>query len=145
MANPSKEKGSAFEREVVAHLNKWEFGADAERRKAGMTDDRGDVVGVRDLAIECKNHKDVAAALRLALDALPDEMRHSNARFGVAVVKRARKPVEDAYAVMTLRNWCALWQLFWDQQDEIKSKDQALRGAITQLAIAQNEIKGEQE
>jgi Holliday junction resolvase len=139
VANPSKDKGSAFEREVVAHLNRWEFGEHAERRKAGMTDDRGDVVGVPDLAIECKNHKDVAAALRLGVDALPDEMRHSHARFGVAVVKRARKPVEDAYAVMTLRNWCALWQLFRWQQDEIKSKDQALRGAITQLAVAQAE------
>lgn len=143
MTTPSKAKGDAFERAVVAHLNEWEFAAHAERRKAGMTDDRGDIVGAWDLAVECKNYSDVARGLREGLDGLDEKRKHSKVRTAIAVVKRARKPADQAYAVMTLRDFCALYQRYQWAVDEAKSKDQALRGAITQLAIAQNERTGE--
>ena len=141
MTTPSKAKGDAFERAVVEHLNQWEFASHAERRKAGMTDDRGDIVGAWDLAIECKNHADVAGALRLGVDGLSEKRKHSKVRTAIAVVKRRGKPAEQAYAVMALRDFCALYQRYqWAIQAEA-AKEQALRSAVSELALAQSDLR----
>ena len=43
MSNPQKNKGSAYERSIVNYLRSAGF--DADRTRAGWTDDRGDVHG----------------------------------------------------------------------------------------------------
>lgn len=60
MSNPQKNKGSAYERLIVNYLR--EKGFDAERTRAGWTDDRGDIHGVlsatgRPFTFECKTHR----------------------------------------------------------------------------------------
>ena len=110
MSHPSKAKGSAFERDVLREVRGvW---PDAERIPPGAHDDRGDIVGVPDLTIECKNHRSVADGLRLGVDQAANEMRNNGDLFGVAVVKRPRLPVKDAYAVMPLRSFLTLYGLY---------------------------------
>jgi Holliday junction resolvase len=99
MSNPQKEKGSEWERNVAAYLrqNGW---PEADRRYgAGNVNDKGDIIGVPGFTIEAKNHKthDFSGWLREA------EVERVNAgtRFGVVLAKRSRKPVGEAYVVMT--------------------------------------------
>ena len=60
MTNPQKIKGSAYERSIVNYLR--DNGYNADRTRAGWTDDRGDVHGITDsegrpFTFECKNHR----------------------------------------------------------------------------------------
>lgn len=60
MSNPQKNKGSAYERQIVAYLREAGFAVD--RTRAGWADDRGDIHGVSDphgtpFIFECKNHQ----------------------------------------------------------------------------------------
>jgi hypothetical protein len=60
VTNPQKIKGSAYERSIVNYLR--DHGYNADRTRAGWTDDRGDVHGITDsegrpFTFECKNHR----------------------------------------------------------------------------------------
>jgi hypothetical protein len=60
VTNPQKIKGSAYERSIVNYLR--DNGYNADRTRAGWTDDRGDVHGITDsegrpFTFECKNHR----------------------------------------------------------------------------------------
>lgn len=104
----SRVKGSQFERDVVKVFRDYSF-LQADRRLAGQLDDKGDIQGVPDLTIECKNHANVAVALRSAVD----EARQARVRTGtkhyVGVVKRRGKPATEAYAVMALEDFLEIW------------------------------------
>lgn len=104
MTTPQKAKGSQWERAVVNFLSDW-FPA-IERRLAGSQQDKGDLQGIPYTVIECKNHKQ----LRLAewSDRLQEQMENAKAFRGVLIIKRANKPVSQAYAVMPLVLWAEL-------------------------------------
>lgn len=99
-----KRKGGAWEREVVTLLRR--HGWPAERRSLRGPDDRGDVVGVPGVVIECK------AARRFELGPWLDETVAEAARddgaLPVLVVKRPRRQVGDAFAVLRLDDLAAL-------------------------------------
>lgn len=100
MTSPSKQKGSAFEREIVQHLREqgWEG---AERTRAGWVDDRGDIDGVVGVTFECKNRR--AMELSQWIDELIVEMRNAGNHVGAVVHKR--KGITDPgqyYASMPL-------------------------------------------
>jgi hypothetical protein len=96
----SKNKGSAFEREIVQYLREHGW-AGAERTRAGWVDDRGDIDGVVGVTFECKNQK--VLALASWVDELVVEMQHGNNNVGAVVHKRrgVTNP-SDYYATLPL-------------------------------------------
>lgn len=105
MTNPSKVKGSQFERDVVEYARAHGF-IHAERRfGAGAKLDRGDIEGVLPGAvIEAKNH--ARLALSEWMDELAVEIDNAHAREGFLVVKRRRASVGASYVVQTLAQFC---------------------------------------
>lgn len=95
-----KKKGTAFESAVCEYLREHGF-PEAERLASGGNRDRGDITGVGDVVIECKNTKELELAQ--AVDEAGDEAVEAEASFGVAVVKRRNRSVSEAYAVVPLR------------------------------------------
>ena len=108
MTNANKNKGSAWERAIVAFFREQGFTYVERAYGAGRPDDVGDISGLPGLVIEAKNHKtlDFSAWLREA------EVERVNARadYGIVVAKRRNKPTSEAYVVMTLADFARLWR-----------------------------------
>lgn len=102
----AKQKGTAWESAVVRFLN--DAGIRAYRPAQNGARDVGDVHGVSPFVIQAKDWRDVTSALREGLDGVQLQVRNAGETYGVAVVKRARKPAADAYAVMRLEDLAAL-------------------------------------
>lgn len=102
MPNRNKNKGSAYERDVVNALRDAGFRVD--RTRAGWTDDRGDVHGLQGphgepFVIECKNHKAMDLAGWMA--ELERECANALAVHGAVVhKKRGTTSVDDHYATL---------------------------------------------
>lgn len=105
MANPSKRKGSQFEKDVADFLKEHGFPL-AERRVQGGILDRGDIAGVPNWVLELKNTQqiDLASAQAEALV----EAANAGAPFFASVHKKRGRGVRDAYVVMPLWQWCIL-------------------------------------
>ena len=106
MTSPQKRKGSAAELAVAKWLNKLGW-TQAERSRAGWTDDRGDIDGMPGVCIEVKNEKriDLPGYLR----ELAVEMENAKAWTGTVIVKRrGSTDVSDWYAVMPASVWAKL-------------------------------------
>lgn len=105
MSAASRRKGRAWESAVAAWLRDhgWPL---AEPRSTGMAGSP-DILGVPAFTIECKNRKDVAAAICEGIDAATAANRGPS--LPVVIVKRPRHPDPgDAYAVMRLADWNTL-------------------------------------
>jgi len=105
VTNPQKQKGSAYERLIVDYLK--EHGFDAERTRAGWSDDRGDIHGVSHssfgpFTIECKNQKSMD--LSGWLGELERE-RHANGGQLGAVVHKKRGQTDAAQQYASLPLW----------------------------------------
>jgi hypothetical protein len=98
MSNPSKNKGSRFEREIADYLRSLDIQVD--RTRVGWADDRGDIHGIPGVVIECKNHKtmDLAQWIR----ELDNEMHNADAGMGCVVHKR-RGTTDASQHYATLR------------------------------------------
>lgn len=98
MANPSKQKGTAWETAVVALLN--EGGIPCERRALKGKLDEGDVAGIPGWVLELKNHRD----LHLAgwLKELAAEQRNAGTLFGAVVIKQRGKAPDQAYVLTSM-------------------------------------------
>lgn len=107
MASANKQKGSQFERDVVSYLQSQGFNAE-RRYGAGIREDRGDIVGVPDFAIECKNQRNIDLAQ--FVDEAIIEAKHARQPFGAAVIKRRNRNVRESYVVMSLEQFVALLQ-----------------------------------
>ena len=81
----------------------------AERRALNGSQDRGDIGGVTEWTLECKNRK--ALDLASAVDEAATEGANARTPFFAAIVKRPRKNVREAYAVMPLYEFVALVNL----------------------------------
>jgi hypothetical protein len=107
VTTPSKRKGDAWEREIVAALIRSGH-LTAERRKAGSSDDRGDIQGIPGVCIEAKD----CAQKRYGtwLGELAVEMANTpGVRTGALVIKQIGKPrAEDALVVMPWHVWLDL-------------------------------------
>lgn len=109
MSNPQKRKGTSWESAVRDWLNARFPSLRVERIPAGATHDRGDLTGLPGIAVECKS------VARIDLAAIVTEAEHEAANCGVgylplAVIKRRGRGAADAYAVMPLAAWCALYE-----------------------------------
>lgn len=108
MTTPQKAKGSQWERDCVAALQRAGFKYAERRYGAGANIDKGDITGLPGLVIECKNHKALAIAEWIA----EAELERANAKsdYGVVFVKRRGKSAEEGYAIMTIGQFARLWQ-----------------------------------
>lgn len=95
----SKAKGTAFESGVVKALHGGGF-LHAERRALAGTLDKGDVILGPRYVIECKAAKKIELA-EWSKETLQEKV-NAGADYGILVIKRPRKSIADAYAVMPL-------------------------------------------
>ena len=97
MSNPSKQRGTAFESMIVAHLKDNGFPY-AERRALAGALDKGDITGLPGVMLEIKACK----TLKLSewMDEVRVEKKNAAAQVGVCVVKRRNHGAGRAYVVM---------------------------------------------
>jgi hypothetical protein len=100
VSNPSKRKGSAFEREVVEFLRAHGFPY-AERRVQRGVNDAGDVSGVVGWVLECKNCR--AAELGPWLTEASREASNDGVSRFAVVHKRRQHGVAEAFVTLPLR------------------------------------------
>ncbi|MEU4580011.1 hypothetical protein [Nonomuraea sp. NPDC023979] len=100
MSSPSKAKGTRWEREVADYLAETIPGVD----RIGSRDfGSGDLAVPWPIPHECKNERKITLSeYAKQLKAIKARL---NAPAGVMVVKAPRKPVSEAYVVMTLEEW----------------------------------------
>ncbi len=105
MSNPSKRKGTTFEVAVKDYLRAQ--GVDVRRNPPTGAKDEGDLdVPSWDAAIECKATQRIELAH--TVDEAEIEAVRAGRRFGIAVIKRRLKGIEDAYVVMSLADFTVL-------------------------------------
>ena len=110
MTSPQKTKGSQWERDVAKYFNERGYPEVERRYGAGATLDKGDINGVKDTAVECKN----VAKITLAsiMDEALVEQKNAKKRFGISIIKRRNKSAKEAYVVMTLEQWIDLYSFY---------------------------------
>lgn len=108
MANPNKAKGTAHETNIVNFLASE--GITANRVVQTGAKDTGDI-HTGDFVLQAKNWHDISSALREGTDGAQRQAEHAGKPFGVAVIKRPRKGIADAYVAMPLRVFARLLKL----------------------------------
>lgn len=107
MANPSKDRGTAFESAVVDYLRQHGFPYARRMAQAGAQDigdvSLGDAPPGGPVTMECKNCK--AISLAAFTDEAVTESSNAGTPLGVAVIKRRGKNVSESYVVTTLGMW----------------------------------------
>lgn len=99
MTNRNKAKGTRHETAVLRFLR--DAGLYAVKPRQEGTRDVGDI-HVPPFVLQVKDYADLLAGIRAGVDGYQVQRANANMPFGVAVVKRARKPVEDSYVVIRL-------------------------------------------
>ena len=134
-------KGARFELAVQRVLR--DAGVNAQRVRpcsAGgksWVPDEGDV-HTPDLPIawQCKDHGKTSGAIRTGVDQAQEQARNAGKPYGVAVVRRLKKPVEEAYVAMPLRSFVELVkELAANDEDTIRVEyrpGSALKAALKQ-------------
>jgi hypothetical protein len=97
--NPSKQKGTAFERGVVEFLQANGFPL-AERRVTRGSKDAGDVAGIPAWVLELKATRLINLAG--AIDEARVEAKNAGVQKFAAIVKRRGKNISEAYFVLPL-------------------------------------------
>lgn len=106
MANANKAKGMKFEREVRRYLR--EEGIDAFKPYEEGYADAGDIHGIDPFVGQAKDWRSWQDAIREGLDGGERQKLVAGQPFAVAIVKRARRTVAEAYVVMTLATFAAI-------------------------------------
>ena len=118
MANKNKNKGTRAELLVAKWLN-VNGHPDAERSRAGWTDDRGDIDGIPNVCIEIKDEKKINLAGYMKELAI--EVKNRKSKYGVCIVKkRGTQDAGEWYAVLPAKDWLALLA---DALEEKKNPD----------------------
>lgn len=100
MSNPQKAKGTRWETAVVTFLR--DHGLYAFKPRQEGFRDVGDIHVAGLFTLQAKDWKDLAGALREGTDGARVQRAHSGLPYAAAVIKRSRRPVEDAYVVLRL-------------------------------------------
>jgi hypothetical protein len=106
VTSPQKRKGLIWERAVRLYLRAR--GLDAFKPYEEGFEDAGDIHGVDPFILQAKNYASWETAIREGLDGAERQKVVAGRPFGAAVVKRARRPVESAYVVMTLDTFASV-------------------------------------
>lgn len=106
MSNPAKAKGLKWEREVRRYLR--EQNIDAFKPYEEGYEDAGDIAGIDPFIGQAKDWRSWQDAIREGLDGGERQKLVAGQPFAVAIVKRARRAVAEAYVVMTLATFAAI-------------------------------------
>lgn len=121
MANPSKQKGTAFETAVVRYCRENGFPLCERRALAGALD-LGDALLCPGVILEMKAHATVTDGLiKEWLIETERERKNANATYGILVVKRPRRAVQDSWAVQRAYGGWPRFTWLADQLDELRS------------------------
>ena len=107
----AKQKGTAWESLIVKALAAFfcgRFGLAPRRVAQEGFNDTGDIHGVSPFVIQAKAYRNIADGMRLGVAGAVLQAERAGEDFGVAVVKKPRGAVGDAYAVMRLQDWARL-------------------------------------
>jgi hypothetical protein len=107
----NKAKGTKWEVDLVKGLGGFflgRFGLMPRRVAQEGFHDTGDLHGISPFIGQAKNWKSWEDAMREGLDGAEKQKLEAGEPFGVAFVKRVRKPVGKGYAVMTVETWARL-------------------------------------
>ncbi|UDL14642.1 holliday junction resolvase [Arthrobacter phage KeAlii] len=107
----AKAKGTKWETDLVKSLSAFfggRFGLAPRRVAQEGFNDSGDLHGISPFTGQAKNYKSWEDAIRLGLDGAEKQKHHAGEPFGVAFIKRIRKPVGGGYAVMTVATWARM-------------------------------------
>jgi hypothetical protein len=105
--HPSRRKGVAAEREVVAIIRDL-LGVPAQRRyNLGTHEDIGDVVGVDDTCIQVVSYSDIVRAIGEKLPECVAQQERMGATFGATFVRR---PGGRYVVVLTPEQWATYWR-----------------------------------
>lgn len=119
MTNRSKQKGTAYETELVTYLRSRGW-VHAERRTLSGSNDRGDITGIVGVVIEAKNHK--TFDLPGWLNELEAEVANAQADIGLLFVRRRGTTDRGRdYVVMTAQQATALLARLegWNTNEEV--------------------------
>lgn len=108
MSNPSKQRGTAWESEIVSFLKScgWPY---VERRTLGGSKDRGDIAGIPGVVIEAKATK--TALLGAYLDEAHLEADNDGANLGAVWMKRrGHTSAGNGYVIVDGWTFAALLQ-----------------------------------
>lgn len=111
MSNPNKAKGTKFESDVRDYLAaELADVPGVEPRRVAQEGylDTGDIHGVDPFVIQAKAWRDTTAALREGVAGAAVQAQRAGRPFGVAVVKRPRKPISDAVVAFRLSDFARL-------------------------------------
>lgn len=100
-------KGTRWESAVRDYLNET-HGFRVYRPRPDGFRDSGDLHGLSPFVGQCKDWRDVTGAVREGLDGAQRQKAHAGEEFGVAFVKRARKPVAEGYAVLRIEDFAEI-------------------------------------
>lgn len=115
MSNPSKRRGTQWEVDIRDFANRvLKHRTTAYRPAQDGHKDTGDIHGVSPFVLQAKNWRDTTSALRVGVDGAVKQAKHAGEKWGVAVVKRARKGVGEGYAVMRFEDWLGFYADYLD-------------------------------
>ncbi len=104
----SKDRGTRWESAVVDFANEHGF-PQIERRALRGVNDCGDLTGLPDWVLECKDEQRIE--LGTYMNEVKNEVQNDGAFFGAALVKRRQRPVGEGYAVLRIDDFFALLKL----------------------------------
>jgi hypothetical protein len=126
-ANPSKQKGTAWESALVGYLRE-EHNPGARRNVQMGARDIGDLDGYYLHAVEAKAEKTITLADYVAQ--ANREAIHAGAPFGCAMVKRRMKGVADGYVVRDVRTDVRLMNRLRDMEEALMSENSVIYEAL---------------
>lgn len=123
----SKDRGTKWETAVVRYLQESIGTTAIERRALHGTEDKGDIAGIPDWVLECKDEQRIT--LSEYLKEAEREAENAGVNFYAAVVKARRKSVANAYVVVPLHMLPALILATQNaNKDEVKNAPGNLGG-----------------
>ena len=117
MATPSQNKGSNYERELVAYLNQTLGITTCARAPLsgggfiGGHTSGSDLLGLPSVHLEAKRTErlNVRDAIRQAETSLA---KNTSPDMPVVITRRNREPTQDSLVVMRLKDWCKLYAAY---------------------------------
>ncbi|GAA2843977.1 hypothetical protein Acy02nite_68630 [Actinoplanes cyaneus] len=133
MSNPNKAKGTRWETALVRFLGAATLRAYRPAQEGHK--DTGDLHGLSPFIGQAKDWKSWESAIREGLDGAERQKTHAREDYGVAFVKRVRRPTGAGYAVMTIATFARLLVRL-RRAERILAEVAPGRYALHRLAIA---------
>ena len=99
MSNPSRQKGTAYE-VLCRDYFQGRGWTECQRMATRAALDLGDLTGIPRFAIECRDRQKQELARNL--DDAEERARNKGSAFGICLMKRPRRSVDQSYVLMSL-------------------------------------------